>query len=211
MTNEPTDKLIDSLCADLQPCKKLRHPCKCGSGWMAIALVYSAIALAILGIRDDLLLKLHDLTFLFEVGIMLAMSISAALATAWMRFPDMRGKPWISAVPYTLLAVFLAWTLLRTWTEGFGHIIHEDYCLLATALFSVVPVAAIIMMTRQGTTVCPYSVAMMNTLAVGGLGYACLRLNCAADTVSHSCFYHFLPFVFLGMVLGMAARKIFRW
>lgn len=206
------DAFIDNLADGLAPCRKLAHPLRRAIPWAVLAMVYTAGAAHFIGLRPDLAQKFADPVFLFEAGLMLAVSLSAFLASCWLCVPDMRGAKWIVATPVTMLAVFVFWSVLRLYAEGFEiPALHWDHCFQDGALMGLVPAAAVIFLGRAGATTRPYMMALMNVTAAGALGYVGLRFTCLMDTAGHSALYHLLPFVVLGALLGVAARRVFRW
>ncbi|HBR69934.1 MAG TPA: hypothetical protein DEA55_11220 [Rhodospirillaceae bacterium] len=212
MSNTNMDAFIDNLAEGLTPCKRLAHPLRRALPWVILALVYTAGAAQFIGLRPDLAQKFADPVFLFETGLMLAVSLSAFMASCWLCVPDMRGAKWIVATPVTMLAVFVFWTVLRLYAEGFEiPALQWDHCLSDGALMGFVPAAAVIFLGRAGATTRPCMMALMNVAAAGALGYIGLRFTCALDTAAHSALYHLLPFVVMGAVLGAGARRVFRW
>lgn len=141
------------------------------------------------------------------------LAISAVLASSWLCVPDMRGQKWLLSVPVTLLSVFSFWYVLLLaqgtgtyeFRPGFGA------CTGDGILFGSLPVLALIFLTRKGATTRPYWMGFMNTLSVGALGLTMLRFTCGGDAPLHIAFYHFLPFIVLGILLGMLARRIYDW
>ena len=73
------------------------------------------------------------------------------------------------------------------------------------------PTVTLWFLTMKGKTVCHVRTTFMNVLAVGGLGYIGLRITCSADDMGYITFFHLLPFLVLGLVSGLLARKIYRW
>ncbi|MCF8496703.1 MAG: DUF1109 domain-containing protein [Alphaproteobacteria bacterium] len=213
MSQNNIDNLVDSLAEDLAPVCRLAHPLLRIAPWIAAAVLYTAGAIAFLGLRPDLSLKMSDPAFLFEVSLMAMMAFSAALASAWMCVPDRRGQGWVVPVPVTLLGVFFLWSFVRSYAEGvLLPPLHRDHCFISGLLMGAVPAAALVFLLRRGAaTTCPSLMALMNILAVGGLGYIGLRLTCRMDTVGHACFYQLVSFLVGGAVLGILARRIYRW
>ena len=207
-----TETLIDDLAESLQPCKSPAHPLVRVLPWVFLALAYMTGVVNYLGIRPDLVHKFKDSTFLFEIGAMAAVSFSAAMASAWLCVPDMRGAKWLVAVPLTLLGTFVFWCGVRAHVDGFAlPAMHWDHCFNDAMLMGLVPAAAVIFMSRGGATTRPLLMGMMNALSVGALGYVGLRFTCMLDTLGHAGLYHLLPFIVFGALLGGAARFVFRW
>lgn len=212
MKKDNTDDLISQLTENFSPVKTLAHPFIRILPWLIAMPLYIAAIVAWIGIRPDAALKLHDPVFLFEITLTIAMAITAALSSAWLAVPDMRGKNWLSVIPLTLLTVFVSWESMRAATEGVQmHPFFWGHCLADGVAFGFIPAAAIIFLGKGGMTTHPRMMALMNVLAVSGFGYAALRFTCGADTVWHAGIYHILPFIIFGIAAGALARRLYRW
>lgn len=210
--NKKTDDLIENLSAELKPVKCLCHPLLRFAPAVIIGAIYLAIVVHVLGMRPDMPEKYQDLHFLFEVGLMLLVSVSSALSAIWLSIPDARGLRWLGAVPLSLFAAFVLWSGLRAYTEGEFHLEWQwGHCLESAMLMTAVPAAAMVMLMRRGATTQPFMMALMIILAVTGIGYVGLRFTCMMDTVAHTAHYHLLPFTVLGVLLGLLAKRLFRW
>ena len=206
------ENLIDHLSAELKPVSVLAHPLRRALPWLLMASVYMTGVLLFLGLRPDLAEKLTQGAYLFEISVTGFVAISAALASAWLCVPDMRGQKWLPAVPLAALAVFLIWTGVMSMLDG----VHMpspywDHCFNIGALMGFVPMVAMIFLARNGATTRPVTMSLMNTLSVGALGYVGLRFVCPTDTIGHVFFYHLFTFMLLGLFAGLAARKLYRW
>jgi hypothetical protein len=208
------DSLIDDLTDDLKSVKKFPHPLMGMLPYVIISVIYVAVMSYFIGLRHDLAPKSHDTMFIFEIGLVLAISVSAAFATGWLAIPDMRGQRMVLVPPILLFTVYLFWMAVQAFTDGFeiptkiGWHHHDiDHALLMGAL----PVAAIVFFSRNGATTRPYMMSFMNVLFVGFIGWAGLRFTCPVDATGHTFIYHFMPFLLLGVVAGGLARRLYRW
>lgn len=206
------DPLIDKLCSELKPVKKLRHPCCCILTWAVIVFGLLGAMIWYLGLRYDLNDRLHDPVFLFEMLMALVMGISASLCAFWMRVPDMRGCCWMIPVPFTLLGAFTLWTLIRLMT---GTVVMPElefhHCMQEGLLMMAVPAVLMFIAVMQGCTTRPILMAAMNGLSIAALGYIALRLTCASESIGHILYTHLLPYIALGAVAGFLARKLYKW
>ncbi len=75
-----TDKLIQKLAAGAGPVRPLASPWARTALWLAVALPYIALVVAVISPRADLLSKLADARFLIEQIAALATGIAAAMA-----------------------------------------------------------------------------------------------------------------------------------
>lgn len=210
--NKSLDLLVSNLTEDLSPVRPLAHPAVRALPWLFLSVLYAVGVIVFLGLRPDLPYKLHSAEFLFEIGLAFFTGVTAALCALWMCVPDMRGRVWLPALPLTALAVFLFWCVLEALTEGLLlPAPHWDHCFEDGLFLGAFPAAFILFITRKGTTIKPRMMAFMAVLAVGSFGYVGLRLTCMLDTIGHAGIYHVLPFVTLGSLFGLAARRFYRW
>ncbi len=213
MSSDKLDALIGSLSEELEPVKPMPHPLARMFPLILVSFTYVLAVIALLGIRDDWMIKMfHDIQFLFEFVLALSVSASAGLALGWLSVPDMRGQKWIVAIPFTLTAVFLFWAVLRMAFEVDDHFhFHLNHCTLDGIFMLILPIGVLTFFSRQGATTHPQLSAFMTVLSFSGLGWAGLRLTCGMDSFSHAFLMHFVPFIVIGIIFGIFARKIFRW
>jgi len=80
-----TDNLIDQLCGDLEVAKP-RCPYRRISIWLVFAVVYILAVISYLGLKVDIIEYLSDASFIFEMGLAIAILVSAALASSWLSY-----------------------------------------------------------------------------------------------------------------------------
>jgi hypothetical protein len=212
MTKQDMDKLIGDLCAGLTPCKRLPHPALRVLLYLALTVAYIVMTVSMYGIRHDWAEKFHDVYFIFESTLALAIWLSSMLAAAWLCIPDMRGQNWMKVVPVTLAVVMLFWTFLRGTMEGINLFpVHWGHCFKDGCLMGAVPLVLIVLMSRKGATCSPYWMAAMNALAVTMAGWIGLRMTCPMNDMGQGFIYHFIPYMAIGVVVGLLARRLFRW
>lgn len=207
-----TDALIDSLCGDLDHVCCLKHPAKRFINFLIFLTLYLVISISIIGIRGDIMLRLLDFTFSFEILLILSMSIFAALSSIWLCIPDMRQQKWLLAVTLTLFSTFTAWTILRMSLDSFvmpDH--HWHACYLVSIIFGAIPALVIFVASIKGKTTHPLLLSAMNTLSIGGAGYIGLRLVCTSDDIGHICIFHILPYILFAFIASIIGRKIYCW
>lgn len=213
MSLDKLDALINNLSDELEEVKPLCHPLTRMFPLLLVSFTYVLAVIALLGLRDDWMLKMfHDIQFLFEFVLALSVSVSAGLALGWLSIPDMRGQKWVLAVPFTLTAVFMFWALLRMLFEVDDHFHFQlNHCTLDGIFMLILPIGVLTFFSRRGATTHPHLSALMTVLSFSGLAWAGLRLTCGADSFSHAFLMHFVPFIAIGVLFGIFARKIFRW
>lgn len=207
-----TDALIQTLCADLKPCKKLGHPFWRGLPWVLLAFAYVVGTVALQGFRIDISAQMAKADFVFELALVALMSVSAAFSCTWLCVPDARGQSWIRSVPLTLFFVFSLLLGLRMFLGGFVMPeIHWCFCYKSSILYGMIPALAIFVISSKGKTTHPNLLALMASLAVGGMGYFGLRLVCLSEDIGHILIIHTLPYVLFGFLASVLARRIYRW
>lgn len=209
---ENTTNLIDSLASDLQQVQVVGHPLKQVLPWFVLAVLYVTFAVAVLGARADIAERMFQSVYLFEIGLVLAMSVSAAFCSIWLCIPDMRGQRWMLALPVSFFGALLVWLGLRFGLD-FSHMPHLEWhqCINEALVFGVIPVISLSYLTSRGKTTQPNVLSFMNALAIGGLGYIGLRITCPSEDIAHILLFHFLPYVFIGLGVWASGRKIYRW
>jgi hypothetical protein len=207
-----TDDLIGQLCDGLEAGKP-RCPYRSISIWLILSVLYIAGVVIHSGIQVDLSEKLHNASFLFEMGMAVAILLASALASSWLCFPDSLQREWIKVIPVTLFGVFLFWILASGIQEGGDFINHFFLPSCSRGLLvEALPFVALVIMTMRGNTTQPYWTMSMNVMAVSALGWIGLRLTCGMyDSMVYGFIHYLLPFSILGVGFGFFARKIFKW
>jgi hypothetical protein len=207
-----TDDLINELEQGLCPVSTMACPFHRGAVWFFTGLVFVVILGALLEFRMDLKDKITDIKFISEIGLILAMGFSAAYASAWLSLPDGSLKKSVIIIPYVL--IFIAGVLMVQEIFYHGFIlqkVHIHHCVIDASVMGTVPLMLMVWMMRQGAPVYPVLAALTNMIFAGSIGYLGLRLTCGSDEMGHMCTYHILPFIFFGLILGLLARRLYRW
>ena len=206
------DSLINKLCDDLEPVQCTRHPWKCSFVWV-IASVLAGVALAFyIGIRHDWAEAIQSPEFVFEMLLVALIGLSAVYNAALLRIPDMRGQRWAIVVPLTLAGVFVLWKVIYI-ALGFFTMPHVDFhhCMREAMMVAALPAIFMFIMSVQGYTTRPILMMVMNGLAVTAISYIVLRFTCPSDELGHTLYAHLLPFAIIGSVLGLLARRLYKW
>ncbi len=220
MTNQTTQSLIKELTEDLTQVKRLAHPLLRTLPWFVVASAYLYGVGRYLGVRPDYMEQLTSSSaFAFENILAFALMVSAVLSASWLCIPDMREKKWMPSVTFSLAGVFLLWSAVRWFTEGMhmdGFFIAQffndiGHCFVDGLLLGFIPAVFILFITMRGKTTQPVMLGAMSLLSVTAFGYIGLRMICSLDTVGHSALYHLVPFVMAGGLLGLLARRIYKW
>jgi len=207
-----TDALIKQLSGEWTPVEPIAHPLRRFCPWLVFSIIYVVAIVYFIGLRPDMGSKMYDSIFIFEMILVFTTGLFSAVSAAYMCVPDMRGAKWLKHVSFTLIGVFFVWTLTMWGGQGFAM---PDqlwaHCVPKGVMIAFLPVAALIYMAKGGSTTQPVLMGTLSIASVAALAYMGLRTTCMSDELGYIFFFHVLPFLVIGTVLGAVARKIFRW
>lgn len=211
-TDKALDDTINALCGELKPVKR-QCPYSRTTLWILIACTYTMAVAMMVGFRPQLMEKMMDKQFVFEIGLALMTGLSASLATFWLTLPDSTRYNIFLGVPATLFGVMLFWMGDRLFMEGLGPYpeMWFGHCWMDCALMAGVPAALAMFLTRKGASVRPGLLAFNAVLAVSAFGWIGIRFTCPYDSVGKAYFINFLPFMLIGLGAGFFAKRLFRW
>ncbi|MGN7438976.1 MAG: NrsF family protein [Alcanivorax sp.] len=210
--DDKTISLIASLADDLTEVKVLPHPLRRIFPWILFAVAYISLAIATIGFRDDISHKLFESVYMFELLLVVGMSMSAAFCSSWLCCPDIRGQSWIVAIPLSLASVLALWLITKAGLDHYEFpILKYHVCYIGAVIFGLIPAFTIWFLSQRGKTTHPYLMGLMNVLSIGGLGYLALRIVCPAEEFGHIFVYHVMPYALFGVVITFVAAKIYRW
>ncbi len=206
------DDVIDGLSGDLQPVSVMRHPLSRALPSAMLCALYVFVVSFAIGFRADISDKFDEPLFVTEVLLSVFIAVSAAMASSWLCVPDMRGQKWLLAAPAVLFACMSLIYMNMTFAQGY-EVPHLEWhrCVYQGFYMVGLPLLAVLVMSRKGRTTHPFWMSLNNTLSVSMMGWVGLRFTCAADDVDHIFTYHFFPFVVVGFLLLLFARRIYRW
>jgi len=175
-----TPELIEILCADAKPVRRLRPPLLRAALWLLFAgLVLSALA-ALQGTRPDLAERLHEPTFAAALFGSLLTGVLAAVAAFHLSLPD-RSRLWLLLpVPALVLWVStIGYGCLTDWVSiepGGVRLGTTLECFATLALASLPLYLVLLVMLRHAARLHPTTVAMMGGLASAGIAATALSL-----------------------------------
>ncbi|MBN8521858.1 MAG: DUF1109 family protein [Alphaproteobacteria bacterium] len=212
MTHEKDiNAFIEGICQTYQGVKPLNCSVRCSWLTALISAGWVALMLPFYGVRYDWAEAITNPVFLLETGGVLFIWVTALMAASLLRVPDMGGQRFLLSLPLLMMGVIALWVLYRSLTEGMDLEFSWHHCCENGIVFGAVPLLLLTYLSRMGTTTHPYLMALMNSLAVGSAGWVGLRLTCPMEDVGHGFIYHFLPFVMIGSLFVLLARRLFRW
>ena len=175
-----TPELIDMLCADAKPVRKLRPPLVRAALWVLFAGLVLVVLAALLGTRPDLAERLRQPTFVGALAGALLTGVLAAVAAFYLSLPD-RSRLWV-LLPVPALVLWIS-------TIGYGCLtdwvrIGPDGVRLGTTLecFATLALAslplslALLVMLRHAARLYPTTVGKMGGLASAGIAATALSL-----------------------------------
>lgn len=207
------NELIDKLARDGAAVKPAQHPVVLSLEWITAALLYLGVALAISGIRSDLMAKLHETWFVAEIATLVAIFISTSLSAALLSFPDlhqMRRVVLVPAITFTAFAVvmYFSW---RADTPPSPLPMHSAECTLSITMLAILPAVWILFVMRKFASTHQYwagSVALLSAFSVGALW---LRLYEHTDSIKHVIEWHYLPMIAFGIIGLWLGKAILKW
>jgi hypothetical protein len=161
----PTDELIRTLGAQLQPVQPLRPPVTRALLWLvAIAVIATPLVLKLADL-SAFAARNNDVRFALELAATLLTGIVAVVAAFYLSIPG-RSERWLYA-PLAPLALWLGTSGLGCLRNGLGHLNLD--CLVFVLAVSV-PLAVILFaLLRVAKPIAPLRVALMGSLGVAAI------------------------------------------
>ncbi|MEM6811975.1 MAG: NrsF family protein [Pseudomonadota bacterium] len=210
------DDLIKGLCDNLEPVKAC-CPYRQISVWAIFSILYIVGVVMYSGVAIDLSDYMSRASFMFEMGLVIAMFVTSALASSFLNFPDSVQRDWMKIIATTLFSVFILWIV----ANGMEEAIREGYDFSSAFLLpscsrglivEIVPFLALVFLGARGHTTQPYWSMAMNIIAVSAIGWIGLRISCQMyDNMTYGFLHYLLPFCILGAAIGFFSRRIFKW
>ena len=175
-----TPELIEILCADAKPVRRLRPPLVRAALWLLFAgLVLFALAV-LQGTRPDLAERVREPTFVGALAGSLLTGVLAAIAAFHLSLPD-RSRLWLLLPAPTLVlwgstigyGCLTDWVSIRPDGVQLGATLE---CFMTLLIASVPTSAALLVMLRHTARLYPTTVAMMGGLASAGIAATALSL-----------------------------------
>ena len=209
-----TNDLIQALAADTVRQPQLRTTLVLG---MVPSLVIAVLAVwYVLGFRADLLTAL--VTPISVARILL----TGVLGIAATRLALLLGRPeggqvarlWPLAVVAAAALGLLLWAYVSTPAEArqmatVGKTMTK--CLVAIPLLSVLPVATLLYVLRQGATTAPMRAGFVAGLAGSGLAAAIYALHCTEDSPLFYVTWYGLAIMGVTLVSTLIGARALRW
>ncbi|MGY4475382.1 NrsF family protein [Bradyrhizobium sp. USDA 3364] len=210
-----TPDLIAALARDLQPVKRLRPPIVRATCWLVLASLVLILLAVSQGIRQDLVLRLHDPIFALSMVSSLLTGALAAIAAFQASLPD-RPRRWL-LLPLPALVVWLSnigYQCLTQWigVGPEGIVPGEAARCFATLVLTSLPLSlTMLVMLRYAAPLRPTAATLMGSLAVAAIAASALSLFHAIDATAMILMWNLgtaMLFVGLGTAFG---QRMFRW
>jgi hypothetical protein len=175
-----TPELIDMLCADAKPVRRLRPPLVRATLWLLFAGIVLVALAALLGTRPDLAERLRQPTFVGALAGALLTGVLAAVAAFHLSLPD-RSRLWLLLpVPALLLWIStIGYGCLTDWVsiEPEGVRLGTTLECFVTLVLASLPLSLVLLvMLRHAARLYPTTVAMMGGLASAGIAATAISL-----------------------------------
>lgn len=208
-----TDKLIENLSGDLQPVVVTPCPYKIFTKSIGLALLYIILVLAIVGVRDDIVVNLASPLFMAEIFVLAVTISSGLLAAFFLSFPDICQKKSVLFYPVISFLLFVAIMTVGYINDVSVNVVAEKniVCTLDIVMFSFIPAIMIFRTIRkQASTYC-CTAGFITLLTASSIGAIILRFSEKIDSITHIIDWHYLPLVGFGMVGMLLGKKILKW
>jgi len=208
-----TPELIEILCADAKPVRRLRPPLVRAALWLLFAgLVLFALA-ALQGTRPDLAERLRQPAFAAALAGSLLTGVLAAVAAFHLSLPD-RSRLWLLLpVPALVLWVStIGYGCLTDWVSMGPDGVRLGATLecFATLAMASLPLSLLLLvMLRHAARLHPTIVAMMGGLASSGIAATALSLFHELDASVMVLLWNLGTAALIVALSGMFGRSLF--
>lgn len=209
----PIENLIAELTAQNAPRTLAPRPFLITLTWLGYAAGYFLIALLVSGTRPDLAAHLHDVEFVAEIILLLALVLASSVSAALLAFPDAYQKPRWTILPLAFLAGLAVLLLLayRTDNPPAPQPLHSWQCTMAIVMVAIIPSVWTLWMMRSFAALrrgMAGSVAVLFAFSVSALW---LRLQELNDSISHVIAWHYLPMLIFAVLGWWLGKRVLRW
>jgi hypothetical protein len=204
-----TEALIRELAAQVRPVRPVGHPLARFAGWAAVAAVWIAAGVSVVGIRTDFAPASRAPGFVLDIVLPLALGLAATLAAFVASVPG-RNSRWWTLIPAAVVASWLALVLVGALSTGSGHVGAGVRCIRNLAAFSVPPGLLLYLMLRKAAPLDRGTVGMLAAGGMSALAHVGTRFVCHNDGALHVLAWHCSFVLLLGAVGILVGRALFR-
>ncbi|MGA2793577.1 MAG: NrsF family protein [Roseiarcus sp.] len=210
-----TSQLIDALVAD-----RSRQGLRLGARFFlalgAGALVSACLFFAAIGPRPDIVLAAHTLRFDLKFMDALALALPSALLALRLLRPDARPGALALAflAPFLLLGAAVVTELALVPADLWGtRLIGSNavHCLTIIPLLSIAPLAALLMVMREGAPQNPRIAGALAGAAAAGIAATLYASNCPDDSPLFVASWYPLATLIAVAAGAFAGDRLLRW
>ena len=193
--------------------KPLPHPLA-RSGWrLLITLIAGIISVSYLGMREDLLSKIDEYVFVVEIVLMIALTVSAAIAASYLALPDCHQIPYIRFLPFIPGILFIGCFCNYFVNNDFMSMqesiqLSEFECIMRFIGTSLPPAILIFMSMRKDATTYGFWAAGLTGVSVVSFAYLQLRIVHDMDDPMGLLIWHVIPALTLMLLAAVLGRYL---
>jgi len=203
-----TEALIRRLVAEARPVKPVAHPLASFGVWAAVALIWIAAAVTLVGPRTDLAVAARAPEFALNLVLPLAVGLAASMAALFASVPGHHRHQW-TLIAAAAVAAWLLLVIGGAVSADHGRLGAGARCIRNLAAFSLPPGLLLYHLLRRAAPLDRGTVGMLATLATSALAQAGTRLVCHNDGALHVLVWHASFVVVLGALGIPLARALF--
>jgi hypothetical protein len=205
-----TDRLIESLAAQLQPVRRLRPPLLRALAWLSVVAALSVVLIAREAHLSIFMQRIATPRVAVECLATALTAITAVIAAFQLSVPGQ--SPWWAALPLPPFLLWLAASGLGCLANGLGFYgaqgaAGESYsCFTFIAGASLPLAAALFWMLRRARPIAPMPVALLGTLGVAATAAFILQFFHPFDVTAIDLALH-LAAIALIVLIGTVWRR----
>lgn len=210
-----TEELIAKLSSE-QSKKTLKTPSYYASCFLITLIIYAIFIQSYLGLRVDLSVQLLNKSFLLEIFLLGALSVTSAMAAIFLIYPDCYQKKILIKIPNFLFAatiVFIAAQLLLP-SESLQLITpnsHNIECSICIAAVAIIPSLLLFNLIKKGAATSFKKAGFFAILTTSGIGCLTLRLAEINDSAMHLLVWHYLPTLLFAGIGALIGKYFLKW
>lgn len=210
-----TEELIAKL-SNEQSKKTLKTPSYYASCLLVTLILYAIFIQFYLGLRSDLSLQLLRKSFLLEIFLLASLSLTSAIASILLIYPDHYQKKILIKIPNFLLAITISFITLQLLlpSESLTLITansHNIECSICIAAVSIIPSLLIFNLIKKGAATNFKKAGFFAILTTTSIGCITLRLAENNDSAMHLLVWHYLPTLLFSCLGALVGKYFLKW